>query len=201
MTRHWREYQKGNKTSTNPIASIFAWTRGLLHRAKLDDNKPLRVSFDSEGRTRETRRVNAKGEMNRSEIQCQTQREPGEEEIDCVLGLRDRFLVFVLGFWFGVLCLSFRIFVRRVGFGFRFPVLEFSVSIVDFRFFWGFVFVFVFVFFDLSIFVVSFFPPVESSLSFFRFQLRFQTECAVLLHSTARRRIDWFYTALLLYGV
>lgn len=43
VTRHWREYQKGNKTSTNPIASIFAWTRGLLHRAKLDDNKPLRV--------------------------------------------------------------------------------------------------------------------------------------------------------------
>lgn len=45
VTRHWREYQKGNKTSTNPIASIFAWTRGLLHRAKLDDNKPLRVRF------------------------------------------------------------------------------------------------------------------------------------------------------------
>lgn len=44
VTRHWREYQKGNKTSTNPIASIFAWTRGLEHRAKLDDNKPLRVS-------------------------------------------------------------------------------------------------------------------------------------------------------------
>lgn len=44
VTRHWREYQKGNKTSTNPVASIFAWTRGLAHRAKLDDNKPLRVS-------------------------------------------------------------------------------------------------------------------------------------------------------------
>lgn len=44
VTRHWREYQKGKQTSTNPIASIFAWTRGLLHRAKLDDNKPLRVS-------------------------------------------------------------------------------------------------------------------------------------------------------------
>ena len=38
VTRHWREYQKGNPTSTNPIASIFAWTRGLAHRAKLDDN-------------------------------------------------------------------------------------------------------------------------------------------------------------------
>lgn len=36
VTRHYREWQKGNKTSTNPIASIFAWTRGLMHRAKLD---------------------------------------------------------------------------------------------------------------------------------------------------------------------
>jgi isocitrate dehydrogenase len=41
VTRHWREHQKGNKTSTNPVASIFAWTRGLAHRAKLDGNKPL----------------------------------------------------------------------------------------------------------------------------------------------------------------
>ena len=32
VTRHWREYQKGNPTSTNPVASIFAWTRGLAHR-------------------------------------------------------------------------------------------------------------------------------------------------------------------------
>lgn len=38
VTRHYREHQKGNKTSTNPIASIFAWTRGLAHRAKLDNN-------------------------------------------------------------------------------------------------------------------------------------------------------------------
>ena len=36
VTRHFREHQKGNKTSTNPIASIFAWTRGLIHRGKLD---------------------------------------------------------------------------------------------------------------------------------------------------------------------
>jgi isocitrate dehydrogenase len=36
VTRHFREHQKGNKTSTNPIASIFAWTRGLAFRAKLD---------------------------------------------------------------------------------------------------------------------------------------------------------------------
>ena len=36
VTRHYREHQKGNKTSTNPIASIFAWTGGLKHRGKLD---------------------------------------------------------------------------------------------------------------------------------------------------------------------
>lgn len=42
VTRHYREYQKGNETSTNPVASIFAWTRGLLHRAKLDDNEELK---------------------------------------------------------------------------------------------------------------------------------------------------------------
>lgn len=41
VTRHYRQYQKGNETSTNPIASIFAWTRGLLHRAKLDNNAEL----------------------------------------------------------------------------------------------------------------------------------------------------------------
>ena len=41
VTRHYRMHQKGQKTSTNPIASIFAWTRGLEHRAKLDDNKDL----------------------------------------------------------------------------------------------------------------------------------------------------------------
>ena len=43
VTRHYREYQKGNETSTNPVASIFAWTRGLLHRAKLDGNDALRL--------------------------------------------------------------------------------------------------------------------------------------------------------------
>lgn len=41
VTRHYRQYQKGEETSTNSIASIFAWTRGLAHRAKLDDNKAL----------------------------------------------------------------------------------------------------------------------------------------------------------------
>jgi len=38
VTRHYRQWQKGQKTSTNPIASIFAWTRGLSHRGKLDGN-------------------------------------------------------------------------------------------------------------------------------------------------------------------
>lgn len=42
VTRHYRFYQDGKPTSTNPIASIFAWTRGLLHRAKLDGNTPLK---------------------------------------------------------------------------------------------------------------------------------------------------------------
>ncbi len=41
VTRHYREHQKGNATSTNPIASIFAWTRGLAFRGKLDDNQEL----------------------------------------------------------------------------------------------------------------------------------------------------------------
>lgn len=41
MTRHYREHQKGNETSTNPVASIFAWTRGLAFRAKLDDTPEL----------------------------------------------------------------------------------------------------------------------------------------------------------------
>jgi len=41
VTRHYREFQKGKSTSTNSIASIFAWTRGLSHRAKLDGNDKL----------------------------------------------------------------------------------------------------------------------------------------------------------------
>jgi isocitrate dehydrogenase len=41
VTRHYREYQKGNKTSTNPIASIFAWTRGLYYRGKFDNTPEL----------------------------------------------------------------------------------------------------------------------------------------------------------------
>ncbi len=41
VTRHYRQHQQGKKTSTNPIASIFAWTRGLAFRAKLDQNQEL----------------------------------------------------------------------------------------------------------------------------------------------------------------
>ncbi len=41
VTRHYRQHQKGNPTSTNPIASIFAWTRGLAFRGKLDNNQEL----------------------------------------------------------------------------------------------------------------------------------------------------------------
>jgi len=42
VTRHYRMYQQGKETSTNPIASIFAWTRGLAHRGKLDGNDELK---------------------------------------------------------------------------------------------------------------------------------------------------------------
>ena len=41
VTRHFRMHQQGKETSTNPIASIFAWTRGLAHRGKLDNNNEL----------------------------------------------------------------------------------------------------------------------------------------------------------------
>jgi len=41
VTRHYRQHQRGEETSTNSIASIFAWTRGLAHRAKLDGNDAL----------------------------------------------------------------------------------------------------------------------------------------------------------------
>jgi isocitrate dehydrogenase len=41
VTRHYRMHQQGKETSTNSIASIFAWTRGLLYRAKLDKNEKL----------------------------------------------------------------------------------------------------------------------------------------------------------------
>ncbi len=47
VTRHYREHQKGKETSTNSIASIFAWTRGLAHRAKLDDNAELAKFADT----------------------------------------------------------------------------------------------------------------------------------------------------------
>ena len=49
VTRHYRQYQKGNPTSTNPIASIFAWTRGLAFRGK-KDNLPKLIEFAEIGR-------------------------------------------------------------------------------------------------------------------------------------------------------
>lgn len=47
VTRHYRQHQKGEETSTNSIASIFAWTRGLAHRAKLDNNVELKNFADT----------------------------------------------------------------------------------------------------------------------------------------------------------
>lgn len=47
VTRHYRQHQKGEETSTNSIASIFAWTRGLAHRAKLDNNEALKSFADT----------------------------------------------------------------------------------------------------------------------------------------------------------
>ena len=46
VTRHYRMYQEGKETSTNPIASIFAWSRGLAHRGKLDSNQEL-INFSN----------------------------------------------------------------------------------------------------------------------------------------------------------
>ena len=46
VTRHYRMHQQGKETSTNPIASIFAWTRGLAHRGKLDNNQEL-INFSN----------------------------------------------------------------------------------------------------------------------------------------------------------
>ncbi len=41
VTRHYRQHQQGKETSTNSVASIFAWTQGLAHRGRLDQNTPL----------------------------------------------------------------------------------------------------------------------------------------------------------------
>ncbi|KAI8050494.1 isocitrate dehydrogenase [NADP] [Syncephalis plumigaleata] len=62
VTRHYREHQRGRETSTNPIASIFAWTRGLAHRARLDNNTSLlKFSEDLERACVET--VDVDGQM------------------------------------------------------------------------------------------------------------------------------------------
>ncbi|HWM03521.1 MAG TPA: isocitrate/isopropylmalate family dehydrogenase, partial [Actinophytocola sp.] len=47
VTRHYREHQKGKETSTNPIASIFAWTRGLAFRGKLDGQAEVTAFADT----------------------------------------------------------------------------------------------------------------------------------------------------------
>ena len=47
MTRHFRQHQKGEPTSTNPIASIFAWTRGLAHRGALDGTPEVTAFADT----------------------------------------------------------------------------------------------------------------------------------------------------------
>src|SRR5690606_33913231 len=47
VTRHYRMHQRGEETSTNPIASIYAWTRGMMHRAKLDGNAELQTFAES----------------------------------------------------------------------------------------------------------------------------------------------------------
>ncbi len=47
VTRHYREHQKGRETSTNPIASVFAWTRGLAQRGKLDGTPELIAFADA----------------------------------------------------------------------------------------------------------------------------------------------------------
>ncbi|KAJ5111306.1 hypothetical protein N7532_001841 [Penicillium argentinense] len=62
VTRHYREHQKGRETSTNPIASIFAWTRGLVQRGKLD-NTPDVVAFAEELEKACTDVVNEEGIM------------------------------------------------------------------------------------------------------------------------------------------
>ena len=51
VTRHYREHQKGRETSTNSIASIYAWTRGLTHRAKLDNNAELAKFANDAGKS------------------------------------------------------------------------------------------------------------------------------------------------------
>jgi isocitrate dehydrogenase len=47
VTRHYREHQKGRETSTNPIASIFAWTRGLAYRGKFDNTPDVTAFADT----------------------------------------------------------------------------------------------------------------------------------------------------------
>ncbi len=59
VTRHYRQWQQGKPTSTNPIASIYAWTRGLAHRGKLDGNAGAASTSPRPSRTSSSRRSRA----------------------------------------------------------------------------------------------------------------------------------------------
>ena len=74
VTRHYREHQKGRETSTNPIASIFAWTRGLVQRGKLD-NTPDVVSFAEALEAACTEVVNEEGIMTKDLALAQGRKE------------------------------------------------------------------------------------------------------------------------------
>ena len=86
VTRHYRQHQKGQETSTNSIASIFAWTRGLAHRAKLDNNAELAKFAEHAGEGR--------GRHRRGRLHDQGPRAPGrrrpEVAVDHGLPRQDR---------------------------------------------------------------------------------------------------------------
>ena len=86
VTRHYRQHQKGQETSTNSVASIFAWTRGLAHRAKLDNNAELAKFAADAGE--------GHGRHRRSRLHDQGPRAPGrprpEVAVDHRLPRQDR---------------------------------------------------------------------------------------------------------------
>ena len=59
VTRHYRQHQQGKPTSTNPVASIFAWTRGLAHRGKLDGTPEVTAFAEHAGARSASRRSRA----------------------------------------------------------------------------------------------------------------------------------------------
>lgn len=74
VTRHYREHQKGRETSTNPIASIFAWTRGLVQRGQIDGT-PEVVAFAEELERACIDVVNEEGIMTKDLALCQGKKE------------------------------------------------------------------------------------------------------------------------------